>query len=755
MRKIITTLYLLCCLLISDYSFAQQDFVQWQPNAQSIAIGGSSVALAYDPAACYWNPASIAFLSTNRVLLNIDNESFLNYVGLTKFFPPSAALGVAIFRSNSGDQQYDLATIAMGYKLIPFLSMGMNLNYSKTMHNKIYTSAGFGLFFKSLPDYQASYSYNSLWSWLRSKQMSEKFSFGISLHNISLNENKKNHELRIAAAIKPHHSGPLVHFAYHAIPNDYSLHVGAISSLSKHLDLLVGVRDLNINNFTAGTGIKFAPLEIDMCYDFKSTKIDFSLILRLGEEKDVLFRKYKEIGDQHIKENNFSQALNAYQKALAYDPANGDVSYLISILNKESNETSQTVDSLLSNGDSFEKKGWFINAFITYQKILTIDQYNKKARSRLKELNSEITSYLDKIFLQGVSYYKGQDLKSAKIIFDNIILVNKEHPGAKTYLAKIDSIISNHANEHFYRGLGYFNQKNLQRAEQEFKDALLIDPEHQQAKEYLDRTEREIKNNNRLIDQYLGEAKKYEQEQKYLSASLSYRKILEIDRNHQYARSRLAYLDNYIKNEVDEKFKRAKLLYERMNYSGAITILREILSIDPDHSPSKNYLRRANQKLLNLAEQHYLRAQSFYNQKNWDVVLQECNLTLAMNPDHLAAKELQQMALSNISIDKLIERGANYYERGDLLNARSVFRQVLNKEANNLSATNYLNRIDTDLKNRVEELFNMGMVKYAEGNYEEAILEWEKILVIDSEHKSAKEYIQKAQERIEALKRIE
>lgn len=755
MKQTITILIILIFFLIPAITISQPGFSQFLPNAQAIGIGGSNVALSYDPSGSYWNPASIAFLTTNRAIVNIDDKSYLNYLGFTKFFPPSLALGLNIFRSMHDDYHYDMATIALGYRILPFLSVGTNVNFSKTMYDNIYSSIGFGLFFKTQPDYRIpSTSYDSLWKWFRSKQMQDKFSLGISIHNIALNDNETKHEIRVGTAIKPHSLGPVIHFASHFTPGEYSLHLGTVAALSKHASLFMGIKDLNINKFSAGGAISCGAFEVDLSYDFKYSKIYCSLLLRLGEDSKSLFQKFREIGNQQIKENNFPGALDSYLKALAYNPVDDEINYLISVLHKESNKISHEIDSLYATGESFEKKGWYINAFLFYKKILEIDQKNRKARGRLKALNSKLTPYLDQIFRQGIKFYNNQDLKRSRLIFERIFFVNKNHLGAKTYLAKIDSINSNTANEYYYRGLGYYNQKNLPRAKQEFENALTFNPNHEQAKDYLERAESEITSNNRLITQYLTEAQNQEANKQYSRASISYRKILEIDKANQYARDRLSYLNNHIKKEIEDKFARAKRLFDGMDYVAASAMLQEILSIDPDHQPSKNYLRMANQKFLNLAEQHFQRAQSFFNQKKWDIVLQECSLALSMNPHHSGSKELQKMALANIGQDKLLEKGLRYYEIGDYLNARSTFRQVIEKEPNNITARNYLDRIEAELSEGIEELFNMGMVRYTSGDYEQAIIEWKKILDIDPDHKSAKEYIQKAQERIDALKRI-
>ena len=114
MKQIITLSIILFFLLIPAIVISQAAFSKFLPNAQAIGIGGSNVALAYDPSASYWNPASIAFLTINRVLVNIDHNSYLNHVGFTKFFPPSFAMGLNIFRSTNDKYHYDMAAVALG-----------------------------------------------------------------------------------------------------------------------------------------------------------------------------------------------------------------------------------------------------------------------------------------------------------------------------------------------------------------------------------------------------------------------------------------------------------------------------------------------------------------------------------------------------------------------------------------------------------------------------------------------------------------
>lgn len=748
--SIITVLLTLNPVMI----FGQMGSLPVAPNAMSIGVAGSTVALPYDPSASYWNPANIAFLPTNRIMVSLDERSFLHQLAASKFMPPSTSVGFNLFRSRSAD----LATIAVAYRVLPYLAIGSNFNHSKTLDLNRYSSLGFGLLFITQPDYRSRREVNhTLWKWLRSPAMRERFSLGISYQNLALppHDQQRQHQIQFGAAIKPFQWGPKLHFATHFQEEQRSYHLGTLMNFSDRITLFAGVRDFEVKKFSAGVGVSLGSFEIDLSYDRQKAQFFGSAILRLSDDQKSMFLKYRQLANQQLQDNNLSEAIKNYTKALAYDPGDEDIQFLIPLIQNQSNETSHKIDSLYQVASNFESKGWYINAFLAYRKLIELDPHNRRARSRLKALNSRLQPYLEQIFQQGVNYYNESSLKRAQLIFEKVLLVNSHHQGAKNYLAKIDSINTRTANDYYFRGLGYFNQRNFVRAYQEFKNALNWSPNHKDAKEYLQKAERELLVINQHIQDYLTEAKNHEDAQQYSKAAISYRKVLELDRNHQYARSRLMALSPQIKKELDDRFARAKRFYDEMNYSAAVKLLQDNLAIDPDHQASKNYLRMANQKLSDLAEQHYGRAQSFYYQKKWDLALQECSLALSLNPNHAGSKELQRMIMANIGQDKLLERGRSYYERGDYLNARSTFRQILQKEPYNSDARNYLDRIEAELSERCEELFNLGMVKYTEANYEEAIEEWRKILVIDPEHKSAKEYIQKAEQRLEALKKIE
>lgn len=755
MKKFLVIGIIAVSVFHSTEIFCQHNFSTFVPSAHSVGFGGSSVAFPVDPSASYWNPAGIAFITSDRILFNVNEQSQFNFTGFTKFLPPSFAIGLNLCRFGNHNSDYNLGSMAFGYRINQAFSVGTNLNFGKTYENKVFSSFGFGIFIRSFPDLNTGQtSENSVWNWFTSENMKNKLSFGLTVHNLPIQNKMNDYIIRVATAFKPIPQSPVFHFAYHASQDEYSTHAGIQIDISKPVKLFSGTKNLDINQLAFGGSLSLGHFQTDIGYELKEQKFNFSLLIKLNDDNYALAQKYKNIGSQKVKNKEFKAALNAYSKSLAYQPDDERINYISEVLKQRVEGEQSKIDSLYASGLSFEKKRWFINAFIAYQQILEIDANNKHALGRLKSLKEKLGKYLDQLFEKGLSYYSENNYNRAEMIFDKIVLVDRKHNGALTYLAKIDSIHSHTSNEYYLRGLGYYNQKNLKRGREEFEKALIINSSHAEAQRFIEKIDNEIEENRETIKKLLRDAYYYNNNNQYIKAHNCYRKILEIDNSHDFAREKMDYLSNYIAAVITSKYQKAKRAYDRNDYNNAIALFSEILAINPDHEPSKNLLQKSREKLNSLINQHYQRAFAFSQQKEWDRALEECNITLALAPKNSEAIELQRSVLANIRVENLEKRAMEYFQKNDFLNARATFQQVVDREPENINARELLKRCNDELNSKIEELFNIGMISYAEGEYDSAIATWTSILNIDPDHKSAREYIQKARERLDALNRI-
>ncbi len=727
------------------------------PNTRSIGLGGSAVAMPEDPSVVFWNPAALSFFTRDQVIVNLNQQSELNYIGFTKYLPARFGFGVNVFRYPpvNQSQSSDYVTIGGGYRLNSALGIGSSINLGKKNNGKFISSFGLGLFLKSYPNYRLiSVSKNPLWNWFRSQNMKDKLNIGIMVHNIPLVNMQGNHEFRFATMVKPLNNGPLFHFAYHISHDNESFHLGSQMSINQNNDIYFGFKDFDIKHMAIGFNTVVNVFSFELGFLPQSNKYFFSFSLLFNQKDEVISERYKHSGHQKIKSNDFNGGLSEYRKALAYDPDNEKINLLVSVLEDRVQEKEDKIDSLYNVAKDYLDKGWYVNAYHNYKKMLELDKSSKKAAKQLKKIRPELNRKLEQLYREGVKEYNDSDYTEAEKTFKRILSVNHSHEGANFYATKIDSIKSLTFSEYFYRGIGYYNQKNYKRAREELEKALALNPNHEEAKQFKEKAINAAAQRKERIQSLLRAAQQYEQNDQFVKANNRYRQVLELDSRNDFARKKVQYLKNYISAVVDSKFQKGKYLFNKKEYESAISVFSEIIAINPNHSASQRYLREARNEINKLQNEHYERALTLFKQKNYESALEECNKALAHGSAHLAAENLQKQILSNISIENLQKKGIEDFEKGDYLKAREAFGQILVKEPDHKIAGDYLKKSENRLKTRVEELFNQGMVNYSEGDYNAAIAIWDRILQIDPSHQKTLEYIQKASERLKALESI-
>ncbi|OQX95930.1 hypothetical protein B6I21_02855 [candidate division KSB1 bacterium 4572_119] len=755
MKNIQFIIVLIFVIIIPGVGSSQNNFYNTPPNARAIGFGGSTVALQMDPAATYWNPATISFLTSDFILMNINSESQFNFSGFTKFYPPKFSAGFNVFRLAQGAESYDLASVALANRFNSVFSYGSNFNLGKFENGDFFSSFGFGFFIRSFPNFSSSEnSSNRFWNWFRSTDMKNKLSLGIVLHNIPLVNLRNSQELRTGLALKPFQYGPLIHFAYHLNRKNDSFHLGGQINFINKVDLIAGFQDFDLNKSAVGLSAQIFDFIFDVSYRLQTEAVNISMQINFSEPKKDMAQKYRGSGAKKVKNNDYFGGLKEYYKALAYDPEDENINLIVSALREKVDNRRMKIDSLFTLGQSFEEKGWYVNAFNTYRGILNVDPANRKTRKQMKSINSKVNKHIGELYVQGADYYKRNEMSQAEIVFRKILSVNKSHEGANFYIEKIDSIKSFTFSEYYFRGIGYFKQKKLSRALQELNKAIALNPNDKNALDYRNQVEREIKENKAKIASLKRQAENYERRSLFVKANSCYRQILDLDSENQNAKDKLVYLRNYISKVVRSKYYAAKKLYDRKNFQEAIRAFNEILSIDPNHRSSRNYLNKSRRGLDDLLSQKYGQALEQYNKKQYEGSLENINFILDLDPNYDLALSLQAKIFSNINLENLRKKGIQYFQNQDYVNAKKTFNQILEQAPENGEAKQYRDLCETKLSERIEQLFNDGMVSYSEGDYNTAIQVWSRVLNIDPKHSSTLEYIQKATQRLRAIDNI-
>jgi len=749
-----------CLILIFFWCqaiIAQNEFTSYVPNTLAVGYGGSLVTYTDSPSIVYWNPGGIAFTTTDRILTNISSPSYLNYITYTKFVAPKNSIGVSLSRITLEEESFlDVATVAYSYRINQFLAIGGNLNYAGyNKKDEDFVSVSVGCLLKPginrYSFYQTGISPIYL---LVNPALYEKYALGIMIHNFPFDRSSTMHEIRFGSAFKFTKWGPMLNFDYHINHDKNSFHFGIGFSLTSYFSIFSGTTNFNDNNLAFGSSVSFKAFNTALAYSAQSEKITISLSIRLKGDARSLAKKYKEQGTKKIREGYLRGALHDYENSLAYEQNNERLIYLTSVLNKRINRINFKIDSLFAEAVRFQRKRWFIYATIIYNKILEIDKYNERAKNGIQSIKAHLAYDINALYKEGVKDYNKNKIDNAKNKFKYILLVKDDHRGALKYLVKIDSVTSHLSDEYYYRGLGYYKQRRLEKSKNSFKKVLEMNAKHKDAKYYIKKINQELIASQKLVDRLYEEALSFEKRGKYVLASTKYRQILKVNRDHKKAAQQLDLLQDYIDMIISRKYNRAKNLYNKRNFQEAQTAFRDVLSIKPYYRQARQYLNRIKNTQSDKTGKNFDQAKQYFYERRWNDALNELDKVLAKYPDHPDAKKMQHDIYSYISLDELQNKGLRLFKQGLYLKALKVFNQIIEKDQSNVIAKSYVSECRAKLGKRISGLFNSGMSFYTAGNYEAAIRDWNRVLEIDPNHKSALEYQKRAQERLEALKKL-
>ena len=121
---------------------------------------------------------------------------------------------------------------------------------------------------------------------------------------------------------------------------------------------------------------------------------------------------------------------------------------------------------------------------------------------------------------------------------------------------------------------------------------------------------------------------------------------------------------------------------------------------------------------------------------------------LLVSPGHKGARDFMsriEVSVEEAKVAKDIAEffalGEKYYQRGDLISARSMFEDIIALKPNHQGAKDYINRIEQTFSEVVDSIFVRGVSHYEQANYSQALTEMERVLALDPDHAEAKKYV--------------
>ncbi|MCI0515039.1 tetratricopeptide repeat protein [candidate division KSB1 bacterium] len=742
------------------YTADRIDTSTFSPGAQSIGLGSSLVGGVNNPSAIYWNSAALAMVTARQLFLTVNAPYAINYCALSQFIPNYGTFGVAFAAIPDGNITVQHTSVAWAKSFAHALGLGCNFDFQQN-DQALGITGGIGLYYR----FSAQPSNLQKIPWFRDLLRAGTLSFGATAVNLPLKSQVQKASFRLGGRYEMHDTGVLIQSGIHFQPSKNSFHLGLGGRFRDLVTIYVGTQNFDTKYLAYGLQFNGHSYSVDGVYASSSRSVQLSLNIHLGKTGGEIAREYTQQGGKVLRGGDYRQALTWYDRALEYHLDQDSIRNLIRFLEKRKRKEDQVIDSLQILAHRELQQGKYINAAMLYTKVLRIDARSKEARQNLKAIKPEIDIFIDRVYNTAINYFDQRDFKNAQQWFKAILVISEKHQGAQQYLEQIADSLRLQSEIHFYRGWGFEEQNDLSRAQQEYETALNLDPYFEQNKQRYEnliaRIQKQKAESEREITNNLAKAQENYSRGKKVAAYQLYKKVLEMDAQNGEAQLGVQQTEADVTAYIVRNFDKGMQAYNKRDLAQAENIFKEVKSIGNLNLTLKSYVQRATTYLNQInalktaaCDEMYQAGLGLLQQQKWEAALAQFEQMMRLKCNPEVAFEKYQETLSLMGVDSLFEQGKRFFQQGRYFEARQILQQVLARRPDYRKAFSYIEKSQTQLNKTCDTHFNLGMNYYAEENYEAAIEEWNQVLRINPEHQAAIEYIKRANERIQAIKRL-
>ncbi|UCC43302.1 MAG: PorV/PorQ family protein [Candidatus Zixiibacteriota bacterium] len=248
-------------------------------------------------------------------------------------------------------------------------------------------------------------------------------------------------------------------------------------------------------------------------------------------------------------------------------------------------------------------------------------------------------------------------------------------------------------------------------------------------------------------------------------AAISIEAIEMADRVQKDQADRLEIAADDQQKFVRSFYARAQLYLAQRNYTAALDFLDLIIEIDPGH-PFARELRKIVEREKAVEISFTLDTARVAESEGRAVrAIEALNRVIELDPTNREAVESRERIIGSLDIPQRLALGIDLFERGAYRAARRQFNQVLSIRPQEAVALDYLRRIDEaesqvppggstleDLQKnpRIWKHYTDGLRFMRDGQYQQAIDEWEKVLEVFPDNQSTLDNIEQARLRLES-----
>ncbi len=328
---------------------------------------------------------------------------------------------------------------------------------------------------------------------------------------------------------------------------------------------------------------------------------------------------------------------------------------------------------------------------------------------------------------RGMKFFNNNNYEGAKVEWGRILSILPENLRIKEKVEYAEELAQKKKQKklskfHLKRARKFLKEGKRELAMLEAKRILAILPDNRAAKRIIQKC---VKDNQKrkVIEEYLEKAKEFADDEKYQEAIRQLNVILTIDPENKIAKKRLnLYQENLAiierENKIENYLEKANKYYINENYSDAEKFAKKVLEIDKDNDDARSLINKINDKKENksfsVLENKkiidlYNEGISYYLNEKYEKCLATMKKILLLKPDNVQALKFIEKARNKLKakeekkinkkkkVDKKLVwkyylKGINYYASGDIDNAISEWKLALKLDPDNEKIKRSLNK---------------------------------------------------------------
>lgn len=463
------------------------------------------------------------------------------------------------------------------------------------------------------------------------------------------------------------------------------------------------------------------------------------------------------IGQINYKNNLYGEALPFLEKAVALSPR-GDTAV----------DAREILGLIYHKRDNTEK---------------AVENLTAVVRARPENFNVH--------YLLGLNYFKQKKYEKMITAYNKAISIN---PGF--------------ADAHYNLGMAYYYRNEFEDAIAEFEKAKQLNPNDAATFSIMAQTK------TAAYEYHLSRGSIALTEEKYLDAVKELKLALEAKQGDSEAQKYLSNAQEKLTGIIPQKLKKAADFYNAGRYAEAYNEWDFVSQADPENGEAKEGIKKIESNLSGLIAGKEKAAQNYINAGNYDAAIAEYvsvkNMATSSKKKEMTAKIAAVKEKQAAKVNALLDAADKFYTDKNYKSALNKYNEVLKYDDGNETALNGITKVNakmdadkekylamakqskgtnstksaeyfkkvlkidptnqeanagieqvtgkksqvaTDAK-QVKELYYQGVDRYVNGEIEDAIKIWKKVLTIDATHLEASKNIKRAQEKLAAIKNL-